>query len=256
MWMEISTEICCRVSGGNRSLGTMQVSESEFQMAHRITRTKFSEHLLLCDVALKLEVSADIRTQLMLDHQRMGLCFGLSEALAEMSSRVEMMSPDADDFLSLSCALGLRAVNQGVRCNVRGPEDGTPRFVRLSDMILQDTMSSEDTYLVIAKAVQTMKHLSSKEMLAAVFGVVAVLASALGAASKEGSHGAEHHKTAIKCSPKVFNTIHSFIFLILYIWFVGKARRCSHFYLPPIYDRSTYQRNVKSDHTSLDLPIS
>lgn len=171
------------------------MSEHAFQTAHQILKTKSSEHSVLCEVALKLEVSPDSRTRLMQDHQKLGLCFGLSEALAELSSRVEMMAPDADDFQSLSCALGLKAVEQAVR--------HTSRQTKVFDCLLQDINSIEDTYLALAKAVVTPKSASHKETLAAVFGVMAVLASALGAASKEGAYGADTCNTALKCSPKV-----------------------------------------------------
>ena len=139
----------------------------------------------------------------MQDHQKLGLCFGLSEALAELSSRVEMMPPDADDFLSLSCSLGLKAVEQGLRHSARAVQDNASRSMKLFDVLLQDYKSIEDTYLGLANAVITSKTASPKEMLAAVFGMTAVLASALGIPGKECAYGAESFKTAIKCSPKV-----------------------------------------------------
>lgn len=193
--------------------GTGAVSERVYDAIYRTIQSIFSEHSMLCEISSRFELSAECRTSLRRNHQRMGLSYGMSEALAELSSRFAMMIADADDFLSLSCSLGLKAMEQGMRSHLR--EIGAVVSVSSAIGINQldnflGANSIEDSFLSLAKSVDVnhdsigfMKNSTPRMRLAAIFGVLTVLASALGCPNQKGTPGTESSDTAIVCFQKV-----------------------------------------------------
>jgi hypothetical protein len=100
--------------GRGQDLALEADSEQSLLLAHKSVKERFADHSALCDLMLRLTVSSSCYSKVVTVHQSVALCYGLSEATAELASRSKANGAE-EDFLSLSYGAGLKIVELAMR---------------------------------------------------------------------------------------------------------------------------------------------